>query len=77
MELRPERLGMCEEGIKPRDEWGTPEVGGCPSEGLQFCRRRQLERGGLKEGEHIDYEETAVRDDLRNIKDSDSDKKTR
>jgi len=64
VEFGPERLGVREEGIEPRDERRTPKVRGRPAVGLHRGGSRKCERGGLKEGEHAGYEEPSVSNDL-------------
>ena len=60
----PERLGMREEGVEPRDERRAPEVGRRPAVGEELGGRGEREGAWVEEGEEVRKEEPAVRCDL-------------
>lgn len=64
MEVRPERLGVGQGGVDPRDERGTPEVRRRPAVRLEFRRGNEREWGWVEEGNEISDKEAAVGDDL-------------
>lgn len=64
MQVRPERLGMCEERVKPGDAWRGPEVSGRPAVREELRGRAKRKGRGGKERERVNEEETAVRSDL-------------
>ena len=60
----PERLGVREEGVEPRDERRAPEVGRRPAVGEELGGRGEGEGVWVEEGEEVRQEEAAIRGEL-------------
>ena len=64
MSVRPEWLGVRQEGVQARDERRTPEVGRRPSVRQELGWGGERERVGLEEREEVGEEETSIRGKL-------------